>query len=377
MSGRTLIIDDGRIHDLPPTSAVKARPGDRRFDCAGNFILPGFVDLHVHGSDGFDVMDGSETSLRGLSDFLVRQGVTSYLGTTMSDSAERIEAALSAMRDFITKPNVPLLGIHLEGPYLNAAFRGSQPGDQLRAPRREEYLPWLEAGRVKLITMAPELPGGDKLIHDALAHDVTLSMGHSGSSYEATLGSIAAGISQITHTFNGMVGIHHRRPGAFVAASERPGVTFQIIADGVHVHPAVVRMLVKLVGRERILAVTDAMRATGLQDGEFGLGDVSVTVKDGIVRTRDGGLAGSTLTMAQALKNMMRFCDLTLAEALPMFTRAPARSIGAYPEKGSLRKGTDADIVIWDEAAGVTATLIAGELVYQASKECIAVTAGG
>ena len=365
---QTLIVVDGVIHSLQAATKVKALPGDRQLDCRGAYVMPGFVDLHVHGSNGFDVMDATDASLLGLCAFFVSQGVTSFLGTTMTDSAERIEAALSAMRDFAGKPNTPLLGIHLEGPYLSPDFRGSQPVIHLRPPGREQYLPWLEAGHIRLITMASELPGSDEMIREALARGVTVSMGHSGASYEAAHDYFAMGVRQITHTFNGMVGIHHRQPGLFVAASERPEVTFQIIADGVHVHPAVVRMLVRLVGSERVLAITDAMRATGLADGPFSLGDRNVTVKDGISRAEDGRLAGSTLTMAQALKNMMSFCDLTLAEALPTVTRVPARSIGMYPRKGSLQIGTDADIVIWDEATGVQATLIGGEPVHLAER---------
>ena len=163
-----------------------------------------------------------------------------------------------------------------------------------------------------------------------------------------------------------MAGIHHRRPGIFVAASENATVNLEIIPDGVHVHPAVIRLLLKLVGAERVLAITDAMRAAGLRDGEFDMGDVAVVVKGGIARDRHGSLAGSTLTMPQALRNLMSFCDLSLAEALPMLTRAPARALGMYPRKGSLQAGADADIVIWDEQTGVQATWIGGEPVYLA-----------
>ena len=191
-------------------------------------------------------------------------------------------------------------------------------------------------------------------------------MGHSGASYDAALEYIAAGLRHITHTFNGMAGIHHRRPGLFIAASERPEVNLEIIPDGVHVHPAVIRLLLGLVGVDRVLAITDAMRAAGLADGEYGMGDVAVVVKDGIARDRHGSLAGSTLTMPQALRNMMKFCGLSLAEALPMATRAPARAIGLYPRKGSLQAGADADIVVWDEDNGVQATLLGGEPVFLA-----------
>lgn len=368
VAGHTLVLRDGVIAALLPEADVAPQPGDRRLDGRGACALPGFIDLHVHGSMGFDVMDGSLASLAGLCDFLVRGGVTSFLGTTMTDSAPRIQAALAAMSAFAEEPSRPFQGAHIEGPYLNAAFRGSQSEMHLRQPKRAEYGTWLETGLVKLITLAPEIAGGEGLMRDALAHGACVSIGHSGADYDAATRYFAEGARQVTHTFNGMAGIHHRQPGIFVAALENPAVTFQIIPDGIHVHPAVVKMLARLVGIERVVVITDAMVATGLGDGDYALGDVAVSVKDGQARTPGGGLAGSTLTMERALRNMMRFCDLTLAEALPMLTRAPARSIGLYPRKGSLQIGGDADVVIWDEERGVRATFVGGELVYVAEQ---------
>lgn len=364
--GHTLILRDGLVAGLLPAADLERMPGDRRIDGRGACALPGFVDLHLHGSMGFDVMDGSLASLSGLGDFLARGGVTSFLATTMTDSPERIQTALESVKDFAQRPATPLLGAHIEGPYLNADYRGSQPAAHLREPRREEYLPWLESGRVKLITMAPEIAGGEDLMRAALAHGAAVSIGHSGADFEAAGRYFAAGASQVTHTFNGMPGIHHRQPGLFVAALEQPDTTFQIIPDGIHVHPAVVRLLLRLVGSDRVVVITDAMRATGLGDGEYAAFDGFVTVKNGEARTPAGGLAGSTLTMEGALLNMMRFCDLSLAEALPMLTRVPARSVGVYPRKGSLELGSDADVVLWNEETGVQATFIGGELVYQA-----------
>lgn len=365
--GHTLVITDGIISGIRPAAEVQTRRGDRRMDGRGGYALPGFIDLHVHGGNGFDAMDATEEALQGICDFLAQQGVTSFLPTTMAASGEQITAALAAAEAFAARPYTPYLGVHLEGPYLNRDYRGAQPDRYLRAPRRDEYLSWFETGQVRLITMAAELEGGEQLIRDANAHRVTVSLGHSGASYEQARDAFAIGLRQITHTFNGMAGIHHRRPGIFVAAIENPQVTLQVIPDGVHLHPAIVKMTVRLAGRERALVITDAMRAAGLPDGHYSMGEVAVMVKDGEARTSQGGLAGSTLRMPQAVRNMMRFCDLTLAETVPMLTRVPARSIGMYPQKGSLEIGSDADIVIWDEALGAQATLIGGRPVYQAS----------
>lgn len=375
VSGKTLVLRDGVIEGVLPAADLEPQPADRRIDGSDAYALPGFIDLHIHGSMGFDVMDGSLASLQGLCDFLIQGGVTSFLATTMTDSAKRIKMALRAMKTFAERPGTPFLGVHIEGPYLNPAYRGSQSEMHLRQPMREEYIPWLSTGMIKMITLAPEIAGGEDLMRDALAQGATVSIGHSGADYDAATRYFAAGARQVTHTFNGMPGIHHRQPGLFVAALENPDVTFQIIPDGIHVHPAVVRLLACLTGVERVVVITDAMLATGLGDGQYEMGDALVTVKDGQARSPAGGLAGSTLTMEQALRNMMRFCDLSLAEALPMLTRVPARSIGMYPQKGSLQVGADADVIIWDEVRGTQATFIAGELVYQAKGQCAAAIA--
>ncbi len=366
LDGRALLIEDGLIRAIPRAGEITPASGDRVFDAAGTYALPGFVDLHLHGGDDCDVMDGTADSLRRLSAFLLRQGVTSCLGTTMAAPQARISTALATMSEHIEDETGPFIGLHLEGPYLNVAFRGSQPERHLRAPDPAEYMPWLESGLIKLLTMAPELPGGAQLLEASLARDIRVSIGHSAATYEAAVECFRAGISQITHTFNGMAGLHHRAPGILTAAVENPAVTFQIIADGVHVHPAVIRLLLRMAGRERVLAISDAMRATGLADGDYGLGDVAVTVVDGVARAADGGLAGSTLTMPTALRNLMRFCNLSLEQALPMLTSVPARSIGMYPRKGCLKIGADADVVLWDEERDLRATVLAGEVVYQA-----------
>lgn len=360
-----LIIENGKIASVIPQFELSRGDTDTYIDAQGNYALPGFIDIHIHGSNGFDTMDATQNALQGLCDYLVTQGVTSVLPTTMSDTKRRITDALDALTQFANRPDTPYIGVHLEGPYLNCDYRGSQPDTHLRPSQREEYLKWFDSGEVRLITIAPELENGDELIKDACEHNIRVALGHSGASYEQAHHAFKLGLSQITHTFNGMVGIHHREPGALVAAFENPDITFQIIPDGIHVHPATINMLVKLVGIERVVVITDAMRATGLADGHYQLGDVDVTVTNGEARTSAGGLAGSTLTLPKALVNIMRFCNLSLSEAVPMLTRVPAQSIGMYPQKGSLNDGTDADIVLWNNANGVQTTLIGGKVVYQ------------
>jgi N-acetylglucosamine-6-phosphate deacetylase len=363
----SIIMENGTVTSIIPSTEIIHKDVDYMIDGRGNYAIPGFVDVHIHGSNGFDTMDSTQEALQGMCDYLVTQGVTSVLPTTMSDTGERISDALNALSEFASRPQTPYIGVHLEGPYLNSDYRGSQPDTHLRTSQRNEYLKWFASGQVRLITIAPELENGDQLIKDARDHNITVTLGHSGATYEQANHAFEVGLGQITHTFNGMRGIHHREPGAFVAGTEKPNVTFQIIPDGVHVHPAMVNMLIKLVGTKRVVVITDAMRAAGLADGHYQLGDVEVTVTDGEARTSAGGLAGSTLTMPNALHNMMRFCQLSLADVVPMLTQVPAQSIGMYPQKGSLAIGSDADIVLWDSKMGVQTTILGGEVVYQAS----------
>jgi N-acetylglucosamine-6-phosphate deacetylase len=359
-----LVIEDGIITAIQPQETVSLQADDQRVNAHDAYALPGFIDVHIHGSNGYDTMDGTLEALQGLCDYLITQGVTGVLPTTMSDTTDAINTAIDTLVEFSKRPHTPYLGIHLEGPYLNTKHRGAQPDTHLRNPDSNEYLPWFETGQVQLITIAPELDGGYQLIKDARHFNILTSLGHSAATYAQAHDAFNAGLAQITHTFNGMIGIHHREPGAFVAAIEHPNVTFQVISDGVHIHPAMINMLVKLVGVDRVVVITDAMRAAGLSDGEYMLGDVHVIVTNGEARNTAGGLAGSTLTMPQALRNMMGFCDLSLAQAIPMLTATPAKSIGMYPQKGTLQVGSDADIVLWQEDT-VKATFIKGEMVYQ------------
>lgn len=362
---KVLIIAGDKIEAIMPQADYVPQAEDRIIHAQGRYVLPGFIDVHIHGCNGFDTMDARQESLQGMSDFLVKQGVTGFLATTMSAENEDISKAIQAGENFSKRPTTAYLGIHLEGPYLAVEHRGSQPDTHLRAPIPAEYTEWFKSETVKMMTLAPELNGGDELIQAACTRGIVASLAHSGATYEQTLHAFEVGLRQITHTFNGMVGIHHRQPGALVAAFLNPQIPMQIIPDGIHVHAAMVKFLVQIIGIERVIIITDAMRAAGLSDGDYQLGDVQVTVKNKEARTVAGGLAGSTLTMSDAIRNMMRFCDLTLADVVPMVTSNPAKSIDMYPQKGILCDGADADLVLWDSANGVQMTLIGGQVVYK------------
>jgi N-acetylglucosamine-6-phosphate deacetylase len=259
------------------------------------------------------------------------------------------------------------LGIHLEGPYIGSQFRGAQPEEWLRSPDPSEYEQWFEMGSIRLIALAPELPGTIDLIERGVRQGIRFSVGHSSASYEQVIQAADHGLSQATHTFNGMTGLHHREPGAAGAVLTDERIYAEIIVDGIHLHPAVVKLVVQAKSVDRTILVTDAIRATGLEDGDYDLGGhQQVQVRDGIARTSRGSLAGSTLAMDSALRNVMRFADLTINDALRMATTTPAEALGILSRKGIIRPGADADLALVDPDLNVRSTIINGALVYDA-----------
>ncbi len=285
----------------------------------------------------------------------------------MTAARADIEAAVRAVASCPSPADgAQHLGIHLEGPYLNLDYRGAQHPDHFRSPSRDEYSAWLETGVIRLITLAPELEGAAELVSAGRARGVEFAIGHSGASYEQVIEAANWGVRQATHTFNGMLGLHHRTPGTLGGVLTDDRIYCQVIADGVHVHPAMVRLLVRAKGAGRTILITDAMRATGLQDGTYDLGGQEVMVRDGVARIASGSLAGSTLTLDVALRNVMRYTGLALAEALPMVTATPAEALVLAGRKGVLAPGADADVVLLDADLNVVMTLVAGQVVYTA-----------
>ncbi len=359
-----LIINDKKVLDLVPNTS-DALPGDEIIDVRGFFVVPGFIDVHVHGAVGFDTMDASSEAILSMGNYYARHGVTSFLPTTVAASAKDIRASLHTMS---TTPQsssgAQHLGVHLEGPYVSHDFRGAQPPQHLRAADPNEYQAWFESKQVRLITLAPEVEGVSDLIRAGKKAEIEFALGHSHASYEQTLAAVELGLHQATHTFNGMPSLNHRAPGALGAVLTDNRIWAQIIADGIHVHPAIVKLLIKAKGIDRTILITDAIRASGMPDGDYALGDQMVHVKDGVARTDAGGLAGSTLTMDQALRNVMEFADISLSEALPMATQVPAAAMRLENYKGSIAPGFDADIVVLDESYQVRMTMVAGTIVY-------------
>ena len=306
-------------------------PGEEVLDLGGDYLLPGFVDVHIHAYMGCDTMQG-ESAVRTMSRGLYKAGVAAFLPTTMSATPEETRRAVDGVRTAMTQPearSARILGAHMEAPFLNPKKCGAQRAECLLNPDWQAFLDMTgDPSVVKMITIAPELPGADDFIRRAVEAGITVSLGHSAATAEETHHAAGLGASHVTHTFNAQPPLHHREPGLTGAALTDDRLYAEYIADGIHLHGDVVRLLCRAKGAERAVAITDAMEAAGMPDGEYSLGGQPVTVKDGQARLHDGTLAGSVLTMKQAMYNLIHRFGIAPADAVRMCTATPAESVG-------------------------------------------------
>jgi N-acetylglucosamine-6-phosphate deacetylase len=339
-----------------------------RLDLGGHILSPGLLDLHVHGALGHDTMDATPEALQQMARFYARHGVTAFLATTMSAPSKAIRLALenvaAAMR--AGTGGATCLGAHVEGPYLDARHVGAQNPAHVRLADPQEYASFFATGAVKLLTLAPEYPENRELIPYALSHGIAVAAGHTRASYEEMQAAAEMGVTQVTHLFNALDPLHHRKPGAAGAALTLDGLYCQLIADNIHIHPAMLKLAVRAKGAQGIILVTDAMAGTGMPEGTYALGGLAVTVRQGEARLANGALAGSTLTLERGLRNIMAATGLSLREALPMATSVPARALGIEAYKGSLAVGQDADLIVVDADLHVRLSMVMGEIVYKA-----------
>jgi N-acetylglucosamine-6-phosphate deacetylase len=359
-----VLIEAGKIVAVGPGLACREKC--EVIDASGRIVAPGFVDIHVHGSAGHDTMDGTREAIEGMARYFTSHGVTSFCPTTLTMAADAIMAAVRAAHECQQHPieGAQPLGVHLEGPYIDAAKKGAQPEQHVRTAATLDYQAFFSLGNIRLISLAPEIEENKALIGYARSRGAAVAVGHSSATFEQVAESVKLGINQSTHTFNQMEGIHHRKPGTVGAALMLDDIYAQFIADGVHLHPAIVNMIVRLKGPDRSVLITDAIRGTGMPDGEYELGGQPIVVKDGAVRLQDGTLAGSTLTMDRGVRNIATFTGRSLPECIQMATLTPARSIGVANRKGSLEPGKDADIVLLTPDLEVAATIVDGKAVY-------------
>ncbi|OUM93814.1 MAG: N-acetylglucosamine-6-phosphate deacetylase [Thermobacillus sp. ZCTH02-B1] len=340
----------GRADEEPPPDAVSAR----RVDGEGGWALPGFIDLHVHGGAGCDFMDADEASFEAITRFHARHGTTGMLATTLTASKERLDAALEAASRYMASPMpyARILGVHLEGPFVNVRRKGAQNPDFIVPPRPDWLEDWAARwpGLIRIQTLAPETEGALEYIVRLSELGIVPACGHTDASWTEIRFAADRGLRHAVHTFNAMRPFHHREPGAVGAVLTDDRIMAEVVADGHHVHPAGVELLLRAKGSGGVILVTDAMAAAGMPDGEYELGGLSVTMRGGLARLRDLDiLAGSTLTMIEAFRFAVRKVGVSVAEASRMASLNPARQIGADRETGSLRPGKRADVLLLDE----------------------------
>lgn len=331
-----------------------------------HLLIPGMIDVHIHGANGHDMMDGTRTSIEEVSRACAATGCTSFLVTSVSSALEDLLRLIDRVREVVGhEPGALVAGLHAEGPYLNVKRKGMQNEVFLRHPSWPEMLEVLErAGSLlKMVTLAPELPGGLALTRSLKARGVIVAVAHSDATYEEALAAFREGASHVTHCFNGMRPIHHRDPGLIVAALEQRQVSLQAIVDQVHLHPAIVRLMHRIKGPERLVLITDALQAMGLGDGQYVFGGHDVTVRGGVARLADGTLASSTVTMNEALRNTVEL-GIPLLDAVMMASTTPADLLH-LPHKGRIAVGADADLALLDDHYRVLWTMIGGRIVFE------------
>jgi len=331
-------------------------------DAKGAFVSAGFIDLHMHGSGGADVMDASPEALNLISKTLVKTGTTSFLATTMTMSTQEIDKALQNIQEHAKNVSgAQIVGIHLEGPFINPDKHGAQDKHYVQGPNFSLIEKYMD--EVKMITLAPEVAGSESFVKQLTKEypHIILSIGHSAASYEESAESFSWGISHATHLFNAMSPYHHRAPGIVGAVFDNKEVSCDIIADLVHTHPSMLELVHKM-KKEKLILITDAMRAGCMACGAYDLGGQTVTVAEGKATLADGTLAGSVLKLNEALLNMTKYTSMTRVEALKSVTQAPAEKLGL--KKGSLKNGYDADIVIFDENFKILYSIVNGDIKY-------------
>ena len=357
----TLRLSGGKLHLLPPDAPLG--PGQVK-DAADRRIVPGFLDIHTHGAVGVDVNGASAEDLETISRFMAGNGTTAWLASILTDTQDQTEWCIRQMREHQVRPSAgaELLGIHLEGPFLAKEYKGAMPEHLLQAnnlPLVRRYQE-LAGGRIRYITLSPELPGAVEMIPALRELGITVAIGHSGATYEQSMAAVRSGASAATHMGNAMRLLHQHEPAIFGAALESD-LYCEVICDGRHLHPGTVRILLKTKGADRLVAITDSIMAAGLPDGGYHLGVNQVVVEDGDAKlASDGTRAGSTLTQDAALRNLLSFTGRPLEEILPLLTENPARLIGVFDRKGSIAEGKDADLVLLDSENRVDAVYLRG-----------------
>src|SRR6202048_2048836 len=356
-----ILMRDGVIELIGPREGMNLPDGAAEISAKDKSAIPGFVDVHIHGAGGRDVMEATPEALSIVAKTLARHGTTSFVATTVTASAEDICRSAEGIAKYIAmqhephEPRAEVLGIHFEGPFLSELRRGVHPAEWLRLPSAE-LLAWFVAaagGNARILTLAPELLGAMPCIDAAKKAGMVVAIGHTDATYEQARAAIARGAHHAVHVYNAMRPFSHRDSGVIGAILTTPSITAELIADGVHVEEAGRRLLLQAKGAGCVILVSDGISATGMPDGKYILGTFEVTVSGGVCRNAEGKLAGSTLTLDRALRNIVGL-GIPLGDAVRMLTSNPAKLIGLEFKKGALRTGADADIGLLDDRLQIT-----------------------
>jgi len=353
-------LENGKIKSIGKTDNKEG------YNYDNYYLVPGFIDQHIHGANSYDFMDGTYEAINEISKALLKEGTTSFLGTTMTQSFDNIEKAVYNLKpQKLDGSN--LVGVHLEGPFISETFKGAQPGEYIIPTDLELFKKWNKYNNIKIVSMAAEHDKDFNLIKYAKENNIIVSQAHTNATHKISNEAIKAGAKGFTHAYNAMSKLHHRDIGVVGTMLLNNEAYAEVIVDGIHVSPEAVRLLYKNKGRENIILITDSMRAKYLPDGKSELGGQDVFVKNNEARLKDGTLAGSILKMNDAVRNMIKYTNASLVDAVYMASTNPARNLNLN-NKGLIKEGYDADLTLLDENLEVVMTIVNGKILYERKK---------
>ncbi|WP_440897806.1 N-acetylglucosamine-6-phosphate deacetylase [Amphibacillus sp. Q70] len=363
-----LAIKNGKITDIFTDLPADLTPYRDVIDGTHLNVIPGFIDTHIHGANGADTMDATDEAIQTMANYLVSEGTTSFLATTMTQAPENIERALANLAQYENvDTGAEMIGIHLEGPFVEKSKAGAQPLKYISKPDLKLFNKWQEiaADKIKTVTIAPEHDQDWTLTSALRKADINVSAGHTDVNFSELKEAVKHGVNQVTHLCNAMNGIHHRDIGAVGAAFMVKELKAEIISDGIHVDPAMLQLIYQNIGPERLILITDAMRAKGLEPGDYELGGQPVRVTEDRAVLDNGSLAGSILNMIDGAKQFFSMPNVSLHDIIQMASVNPAKQVGVFKDKGSIAVGKDADLLLVDDQLDLKITLKKGKIVYQ------------
>jgi len=369
LSNRGLLIHDDVIEKIYYADDEPQYEADQTINGQGAYLSPGFIDIHTHGNSGYDGVDGTLEAVKNIASYHLKNGVTSFLGTTVTSSKPVLEKSIESISTYQNKQakdskEATVEGIYFEGPFFNVKKKGAQPQKSIVKPSLELIKHYVDLSNdaIKVVALAPEIEGAFEVVNYLNSKNITTAIAHTDSTYEEAALGIEKGMRIATHLFNGMRGFTHREPGTVGAVLNHDSIYAELIVDGVHLHHAAVNLAIKAKGTDKLILISDAMRAAGLSDGKYDLAGQEVTVENGEARLADGTIAGSTLNLNKAIKNVIKHNNVSIEDAVKMASTNPAKAIGIFDRKGSIAEGKTADLVFFDETITIKKVMKNGYL---------------